>query len=336
VTGKGVGDLDEGSTGDTTEGTTDGPEPTGTDTGVPAICPDVETECTTFDLCGSDGCGGPLSQWDEDGCPRPSCGADGSCPDGRVCLRLGDWGQCGASSWGCELFEGECLCGGTADCSEGAAHCIPEEIAPPAVERCIPPNPGNAFSIEPALGETTGTAACTVLATAPLQLDCTGDFVGVHTVTINSALPPAFTVGENVTLEHTARAEVEWLDAWLRILDDEGLFRVVAVQATDILPPDVTPADFWTSPLYEVTTVDIGCLEARCGEEPGAATGKAIRVDIGGGALDYAGGESGGLPGKFGGEMGHVTVHEAREGACGATLGDQPGWVSFSVVDILG
>ncbi len=347
IAGKDVGDLDTESADDTGDGTngTGGTEPTttasptATDTGEPSVCPGVEVGCDTFEPCQGEDCGAVLSQFDADNCPRAACSAaDPTCPEGRVCFLLSDWGYCGSSGWDCfeEEEEGQCVCGQTADCDPSIAYCIPAELAPPAVERCLPPDPGDAFAIEPALSETTGTAACTVAAVAPLQLDCTGDFVGLHTVTVNSNMPAGFTVGETVTLEHYARPQIEWLDEWLRILDDEGRPRVFAVQATDILPPDA-PADFWTSPAWEVSLVDMGCIVAACGNAGGnGVTGMAISVTIGDGNHVYAGGEFGGWPGKFGGEMGDVTVHEARQGSCGATLGDQTSWVSFSIVDILG
>jgi hypothetical protein len=338
VTGKGVGDLDTESGSDTTDGPepTTSATPTDTDTGEPAVCPDVDVACTISPSCEGEGCGDALSLFDADGCPRPACGeSDGPCPDGRVCLQLDDWGYCSSTGWGCDLEGDECVCTQTNDCQPGVAYCIPEDVAPADVARCLPSDPGDAFAIEPSLSETTGIATCMVASVEPLQLDCTGDFVGAHTVTVNSTLPAAFTVGETVTLEHYARPQIEWLDQWLRILDDQGHLRVFAVQATEILPPDA-PAEFWTSPQWDVSTVDIGCLVASCGPDGGTGvTGLAIRVSIGE-AVEYAGGEFGGLPGKFGGEMGHVTVHEARQGACGANLGDQPGWVSFSIVDILG
>lgn len=344
VTGKSVGELDDdGDSGDSgsidssasstpaTSNGDDATDPTAGDTGVPGLCPLEPFECSSDGFCSGDSCLSPLSQWDENGCPRASCGGDGTCPDGQVCLRLGDWGSCAASSWGCELYEGECVCGGTADCSEDVSHCIPEEIAPPPVALCIPPDPGAAFAIAPALGDASGTAECTVISLAPLQLDCTGDFMGVHTINLASAEPPALAVGQIVTFEHYAQAEIEWLDTWLRITSTEDLTTpVVAVNASALLPAGA-PADFWPTNV-EVAVGDIGCLEFFCGEEPGSFTGQAIRVGQGPDTIDYAAGESGPVPGKFGGEIDIVTVHEAREGACGATLGDQPGWFSLVIV----
>ncbi len=132
---KHLGELDDdttatgsgGSAGDTSmPGSTE-------DTGAPApACPDNPGFTCTVPLdCAFEQCGGPLAEVDAEGCLRPRCDT-GPCPDGYTCVDLGDWGSCAPSSWDCSEFEGECGCGGTADCSEGVSICVQDEQAPPA------------------------------------------------------------------------------------------------------------------------------------------------------------------------------------------------------------
>lgn len=341
VSGKSVGEIpdtddagDSGSSdatdsvgpGDATE-----PDPSAGGTGVPAMCLEEPVQCTSDGFCSGADCG-VTDHWDENGCPRPSCGLE-ACPAGLECFHFADWNLSTSSGWGCELFEGECECGETADGNEDVSHCVPEEIMPPPVERCVPPLPGGGpFAIDPPLGDTSGTSECTVLALDPLQLDCTGDFTGTFTITLASASAPALAVDQAVTLELYAQAQVEWLDQWLRITTDAfPSTPVVAVQASELLPADA-PAAFWPTNV-ELEVGDIGCIEYWCGlESAQTVTGRSIRVGQGPEAIDVAGGESADVPGKFGGELPVITVHEAREGACGINLGDQPGFYSFVIV----
>jgi hypothetical protein len=121
-------DQTESGSDDPSMGETDGPN-------LPLACElNPDYSCTSAPPpCEDDWCGGPLSGFDADGCPRISCGGDRSCPGGYTCVTLGDWGACGASSTFCEEFEGECACGGTLDCSPFVSYCVEDEIAPPAV-----------------------------------------------------------------------------------------------------------------------------------------------------------------------------------------------------------
>jgi hypothetical protein len=339
VTGKAVGDLEDtdgsgtaddgGESGGDTE-----PDPSAGDTGVPGLCLEEPFECTSDGFCQGDACG-VTDHWDENGCPRPSCGASNECPAGLSCFHFADWNLDSSSGWGCELFDGECQCGETADGNADVSHCVPPEIMPPPVERCVPASPGGgAFSIDPPLGDTGGTAQCTVLAVDPLQLECTGDFTGTFTITLASSAAHNLAVDQAVTLEFHAQAQVEWLDQWLRILSDDGAtVSVVAVQASALLPSDATDP-FWPTNV-ELEVGDIGCIGYFCGEGGQTVIGRSIRVGQGDEAIDVAGGESADVPGKFGGELPVITVHEARDGACGITLGDQPGMYSFVIVQAL-
>jgi hypothetical protein len=338
VTGKAVGEIDTGDTGDTgdsSDSADSGTEtdPSAGDTGVPGMCLVEPVQCTSDGFCSGEGCG-VTDHWDENGCPRPACGSS-ECPEGMVCFHFADWNQSASSGWGCDIEDGECLCGETADANPDVSHCVPEAIMPPPVDRCVPPSPGEAFSVEPALGDVGGTSACTVLATGPLQLDCAGDFTGTFTVTLASAGSPALSVDQAVTLEYYAEAQTEWLDQWLRITTEEFPSEpVVAVQASALLPPGVS-AEFWpTNVVLDIG--DIGCLRYGCDPDGAmSVTGRSIRVGPESVATDFAGGESGNVPGKFGGEQPVITVQEVRDGACGANLGEQPGWVSFVIVQTL-
>lgn len=132
-----LGDLDDASataSDSSATDTVDPPTSSDEDTGDPVFsCPDnPDYTCTVPVDCENEyDCGGPLSEADAEGCLRPRCDA-GECPDGYSCVRLGDWGSCAASSWGCEAEGDQCSCGGTADCSEDVSICVQDEVAPPA------------------------------------------------------------------------------------------------------------------------------------------------------------------------------------------------------------
>jgi hypothetical protein len=128
---KSLGDLDDATATDTS-GTGTSSDATAEETGTQAACLQHETFTCSAPLgCAFEQCGGPLAEVDAEGCLRPRCNG-GQCPDGYSCVSLGDWGSCASSSWSCSEFEGECGCGGTADCSEGVAICVQDEEAPPA------------------------------------------------------------------------------------------------------------------------------------------------------------------------------------------------------------
>lgn len=341
ITGKAVGDLDDTSDGDGSDGDGSAGDDSGDgsdadasagDDGVPSMCLEEPTQCTSDGFCSGEGCT-ILQHWDESGCPRPSCSSDADCPEGLSCFQFDDWNRSTSSGWGCDVEDGECVCGETADASEGVAHCVPDEQMPPPVDRCVPPAPGPAFSIDPLLGDGDGDGAaqCTVSAVGPLRLDCTGDFVGTFAITLATDDTPALAIDQPVTLEYHAEAQIEWLDQWLRITADDGSVVVAAVQASTLLPPDA-PDPFWPAGL-EVSTADIGCIAYGCDDEsPMMITGRAIRVELGGDVADFAGGEAGTVPGTFDGPAPTIAVQEAREGACGINLGDQSGWTSLVIV----
>ncbi len=132
---KAVGDGPEGSSG--TNSATSGDEsgdPTAGSAGETAggLCPDSpQFLCTKPYPCSAETCGGLLSWFDVDGCPRPSCGQPEDCAADEVCFRPFDFGGCQSSAPVCEDdANGECSCGGTADCN--GSFCLPADEAPPA------------------------------------------------------------------------------------------------------------------------------------------------------------------------------------------------------------
>ncbi|MCX4240954.1 hypothetical protein [Paraliomyxa miuraensis] len=161
VVPKSVGSGEDGASGDgsgTTDKTTDGAtdtDPADTDptdgatsqvpttgatltgfetttegeTGMAWQCPPTpEFQCTQPVTC-SEGCGGPFSPFDEQGCLRPSCANDDGCADGETCLHPIDYGGCASSGMFCSDGPGgECQCGGDPDC--GGGFCVPDDEVP--------------------------------------------------------------------------------------------------------------------------------------------------------------------------------------------------------------
>lgn len=179
---KNLGDLDDDTTAtDSASSGTSTPSTEGTeDTGAPALaCPDnPEYTCSTPLDCAFEQCGGPLAEVDADGCLRPRCDG-GQCPDGYTCVSLGDWGSCGASSWGCGADEeGMCGCGGTADCSESVSICVQDEEAPPAACNDLTDEASclaagcSAFHLAPRveIDQASGTCSCVAAEPVPTCL----------------------------------------------------------------------------------------------------------------------------------------------------------------------
>ena len=96
-----------------------------------ASCPDHRFTCPPPG-CTTGDCGGPLSLFDADGCPRKECTTSGICPDGRTCVRAGDFGACLPGTWGCDDQDQECACIVAGECSEDTRICIPDDLLPEA------------------------------------------------------------------------------------------------------------------------------------------------------------------------------------------------------------
>jgi len=297
----------------------------------PACLDSPQDACPSPD-CGF-GCGGPFARFDEDGCVRPHC-TEGTCPVGRTCVALRDYGTCAASTVGCFVDPEEgCICGGTLDCSPEVTICVPDDELPPPAAQCNTIETQPAFEFEPSLGDGSATATCTVTSLEPLVLDCTGDLEGVYTLILASAAQPALSVGQVVTVNATTEvpSSGEWLNRWLRITTDEFPFQpVVAVYADTLLPSGANADAFWPTNV-EIATTTIGCPEIIC-EEGGSKTGVAILANEG----SFPSGSSGQVPGKFGGERVFATIGEARQGGgCEETLISQPAWFNFTLIQQL-
>ncbi len=122
----GVGETD-GPTSSTSQDTSDDG---GSSTGAQACSGNPDFQCTEPFDCGANGCGGPFSPFDEDGCLRNSCVMPGDCGPGQVCFTPMDYGGCASSGVFCEQDGELCQCGSKPDC--GGSYCIPEREVPSA------------------------------------------------------------------------------------------------------------------------------------------------------------------------------------------------------------
>lgn len=173
---KSLGDLDDATATDSAgSGTASASAGSSEDTGAPALaCPDnPDFTCTVPLDCAFEQCGGPLAEVDAEGCLRPRCDG-GQCPDGYTCVTLGDWGSCASSSWACSESEGECGCGGTADCSDSVSICVQDEEAPPAAcsdftdeASCLAAG-CSAFVMAPQVEFDPGAGTCACAAAEPV------------------------------------------------------------------------------------------------------------------------------------------------------------------------
>lgn len=97
-----------------------------------------ESTCSVEQLCAVTRCGGPTARHDTNGCGRSLCVDSSGCATGEVCFLPGLLEtSCVSTAEICELYEGQCGCGGTLDCS-GAGICIPESEFP--AEPCVVPD----------------------------------------------------------------------------------------------------------------------------------------------------------------------------------------------------
>lgn len=128
------GDEDsEGSSGTRgaatdTSGSDDDGMPT---TGSPGLCETLPGfECSGPVDCDVRPCGGPLDQYDANGCLRPPCEGPDDCGAGEACFFPVELGGCASSQPICFEEDGVCGCGGSQDC--GGGYCLPEDEVPEA------------------------------------------------------------------------------------------------------------------------------------------------------------------------------------------------------------
>lgn len=169
-----------------------------------------------------------------------------------------------------------------------------------------------------------GTAACIRISDGSLALDCTGDFTGIFTLMLASSGTLGIVVGDplEVDVRRTDAGE------WLRVRGQNQWY-VVAGQGPTVAPPDA-PAD-WFHPNVAVAPVPAVCAPVDCGDGSGdAQVPRALAFGQGEQVAVYAAGESGGVPGEFGGERYHAVVTEATTGVCGGDAAAEH--FAFSVV----
>ena len=319
------GDTDDPvlTTGDETEDTGD----------VPAnACPDSPEEyaCTVPTTCNGF-CGGIQSEYDADGCLRSRCQTDDECADGRTCVRLGDWGGGAPSSTFCEMSEGECVSGGTADGNADIRVCIPDEEIPefdPLL--CSELGSGESFTFV-AGAPQAGVSSCTVLATgAALEMMCTGAIEGGVTLELADGIE-LFSV-DVVSLDYRVDTPGKWTDRWVKLeIDGELGPLVIAAQGSNLAPMG-EDSSWLTDGAYELSLAPANCPFTACdgvisdfGLRP-----RALRAGQGETFTDFWPGSAGPVPGKFGGFSPELTVLEMRDGSC--LLDQSPQWLSFVVV----
>ncbi|MGB1014811.1 MAG: hypothetical protein ACPG4T_11805, partial [Nannocystaceae bacterium] len=121
-----IGDEPTASDGSTSETTGDSESSTDPTGGDEPICEPFEgsTCVSPASACQNPNanCGGYLSRFTAEGCPRPSCIDDNDCLDGERCE------QGFSSGFICTEQDGNCNCEGTPD-TNGFA-CVPEELIP--------------------------------------------------------------------------------------------------------------------------------------------------------------------------------------------------------------
>ncbi|MEM7155371.1 MAG: hypothetical protein AAF799_21155 [Myxococcota bacterium] len=301
---------------------------------VPAnACPDSPEDyaCTVPTTCNGF-CGGMGSEYDADGCLRSRCSIDDDCADGRTCVRLGDWGGGAPSSTFCEMSEGECVCGGTADGNVDIRVCIPDEEIPefdPAV--CSELGSGASFSW--VVGEVTaGESTCTVLAVGDmLDMACTGAIEGDVTLALAAGID-LFAVDDVIALDYRVDTPGKWTDQWVKLQVDGKIGAQVVAAQTSNLAPSGESAGWLTDGSYELSLAEATCPYTACdgvisdfGLRP-----IALRAGQGENFEDFWPGEAGPVPGKFGGVSPDISVLEMREGSC--FLDQPPQWLSFVIV----
>ncbi|MCA9642179.1 MAG: hypothetical protein H6718_07835 [Polyangiaceae bacterium] len=105
---------------------------------------DGQSTCTVEELCAVAKCGGAATaRFNADGCIRRNCTASSQCATGEVCFLPGlVENTCLPSGRSCEIYEGRCTCGGTADCGGGGL-CVPEAEIPE--DTCVVPDDCNSL-----------------------------------------------------------------------------------------------------------------------------------------------------------------------------------------------
>lgn len=175
--------------GDDTDET--GADATGADTtgeGGPVeggeVCdgPVGDAACAGRSICETYECGGKLSLYNHDGCPRTNCTTDDGCGDGWRCVPLVLGDGCIDGELSCRSDGDACVCEVTEACSGNPlAHCLPDSVYPPEGD-CVPAAIGCGEALDQWHGamivvrdahELAGRAdlAAKITACAPLAID---------------------------------------------------------------------------------------------------------------------------------------------------------------------
>lgn len=304
-----------------------------------AECVDSPPEfaCTVpFSECNAE-CGGPASVFDSNGCLRQTCQDTSECPAGRECVRTGDWGGGPPSSTFCEMFDGECSCGSTADGNPDVRVCVPSEDIP-VVDPVVCDNYGSGNGFEWTAGTpVAGLSTCTVMGVpAPeIQLDCTGAMTGTASLSIAGLMTLDLQGGEVLTIEYIVEDNGSWQNEWLDVTNDANALQSARAAQTSELLPSGAAADFW-GVNFALEAVPSECPFVAC--DGGSTFDLGTRpaaIRAGGPDFfeDFRPGQSGDIPGKFGGISPRLFLRQAVEGGCPSPdAGAPPQWYALSVV----
>lgn len=311
-----------------------------------AECPDSPPEymCEGGYDCSFGPCGGVTSVFDADGCMRAGCQGPDDCPDGRQCVRLGDWGGAPPSSTFCETVDGECSCGATADGNPDVRVCVPDEEVPEFdAEACENIGEGRAF-VWISSPPDDGALDCTFDGASgdQLEMTCPAAVGGSITLNVEGASRANIRPGAALVVEYSTRKTAASLDEWLRITHEGGWPEILsAAHASELLPPGAA-ADWWGTN-FAIETVPMVCPFAACegsplsiGQRPAGIRAGNTNSDDPSFYVDVFAGEFAAIPGKYGGWTPYLTVVSGREGGCPEDISEGGLWSASVVSDNFG
>lgn len=184
------------------------------------------------------------------------------------------------------------------------------------------------FSFAPTDGSAPvdGTAQCTVVPAAGIEMDCTGDLVGRYGFQFEGSTPALlFTAGTTIDVTHRAAGE----SAWLRFA--KGGYTMIVVQADRLAPTGIS-IDEWLPGVYAGLQDAFCDAVTSCPDDLGLIQHVAVWLSdtpdaAGPTAVTVFPGESGQLGGDTYFE---IAVESARQGECGVDFDQpQPTWVVY-------
>lgn len=254
-----IGELDEASSGQGSEGEASGSEgeASGSESSAtsessgdapPLSCPPT-SQCSVPLECGLGECGGIISRSDEDGCPREPCSGPGQCPAGSTCFLPTDWASCGYHTCFDDPMTGACICDFGLDCNSNGL-CVPDDASVP------PDTTGPTFC-----GQHADAGSCEGAAITPEIGACrwyqgwqmpAGALCDERLEIAQCLFVPAFYDGADMLTSCPSDQTLTPL-----VLDEDGLLTVLLVD------PDEQPAMLETSPAQWLPC-DIAGTEAEC------------------------------------------------------------------------